>query len=78
MTEGARTKGDLAGSTFNREKIHGQYCGFIDILGFGEATQTDLPTVPRRSANYGVRGAAMLVLIDGPSKTLRYRSRRQS
>jgi hypothetical protein len=30
---------------FNRESITSQYCGFIDILGFGDATQRDLPAV---------------------------------
>jgi hypothetical protein len=30
---------------FDRERIGGQYCGFIDILGFGDATQNDLPSV---------------------------------
>jgi hypothetical protein len=30
---------------FDREKVSGQYCGFLDILGFGAATQSDLPAV---------------------------------
>jgi hypothetical protein len=30
---------------FDRESVRGQYCGFIDILGFGDATQNDLPSV---------------------------------
>jgi hypothetical protein len=30
---------------FDRESVRGQYCGFIDILGFGDATQNDLPVV---------------------------------
>jgi hypothetical protein len=30
---------------FDRESVRGRYCGFIDILGFGDATQNDLPTV---------------------------------
>lgn len=30
---------------FDRESVRGQYCGFIDILGFGDATQNDLPAV---------------------------------
>jgi hypothetical protein len=30
---------------FDRESVRGQYCAFVDILGFGDATQNDLPTV---------------------------------
>jgi hypothetical protein len=30
---------------FDRETITGQYCGFLDILGFSDATQNDLPAV---------------------------------
>lgn len=30
---------------FDRSKVCGQYCAFIDILGFGDATQNDLPAV---------------------------------
>jgi hypothetical protein len=30
---------------FDRESVRGQYCGFIDILGFGDATQNELPAV---------------------------------
>jgi hypothetical protein len=30
---------------FDRGKISGQYCALIDILGFGDATQNDLPAV---------------------------------
>jgi hypothetical protein len=30
---------------FDRDKVSGQYCAFIDILGFGDATQNDLPAV---------------------------------
>jgi hypothetical protein len=30
---------------FDRDKVSGQYCGFLDILGFGAATQSDLPAV---------------------------------
>jgi hypothetical protein len=30
---------------FDRQSIRGQYCGFIDILGFGAATQRDLSAV---------------------------------
>jgi hypothetical protein len=30
---------------FDRESVSGQYCGFVDILGFGDATQNDLPSV---------------------------------
>ena len=30
---------------FDRDKVSGQYCAFIDILGFGDAAQNDLPAV---------------------------------
>jgi hypothetical protein len=30
---------------FDRSKVCGQYCAFIDILGFGDATENDLPAV---------------------------------
>ena len=30
---------------FDRERVSGKYCGFIDILGFSNAIQNDLPRV---------------------------------
>jgi hypothetical protein len=30
---------------FDRDQVSGRYCAFIDILGFGAATENDLPSV---------------------------------
>jgi hypothetical protein len=32
---------------FDREQVSGRYCAFIDILGFGAATENNLPSVLR-------------------------------
>ncbi len=32
---------------FDRDQVSGRYCAFVDILGFGAATESDLPSVPR-------------------------------
>jgi hypothetical protein len=30
---------------FDRDQVSGRYCAFVDILGFGAATESDLPSV---------------------------------
>jgi hypothetical protein len=32
---------------FDRNQVSGRYCAFVDILGFGAATESDLPSVLR-------------------------------
>jgi hypothetical protein len=32
---------------FDRDQVSGRYCAFVDILGFGAATESDLPSVLR-------------------------------
>src|ERR1700691_53838 len=32
---------------FDRDQVSGRFCAFVDILGFGAATENDLPSVLR-------------------------------
>lgn len=43
--EQAEKKWEAEIRIFDREKICGKYCAFIDVLGFGAATLNDLPMV---------------------------------